>query len=75
MKTKCSQTDLVCLKCGNITTIFRKISNLKPIGHIKHLWCYKCKKVTEHYEVRDIDTFLYQTQDKNNPVLKLMNKN
>lgn len=52
------RTDLVCLNCGNVFTIYRSY-NYKKVGHIKDLWCYSCKKVTKHYEVRDISKFMY----------------
>lgn len=51
-------TDLVCLECGNVFIIMRKGCCLKKVSHLKNLWCYKCKKVTNHYEVRDIDKFM-----------------
>ena len=60
MKTlKYNRSDLVCLKCGNIVTIQRKVGSDRPVGHIKDLYCYKCLKVTKHYEVRDVSKFLY----------------
>ena len=55
---KTTSTDLVCLKCGNITTIYRNSKHLRNIGHIKDLYCYKCKCNTKHYEVKDIDEFM-----------------
>lgn len=45
------QTRLVCPKCGNIQIIFRKIVRRKKYGHIKDLWCFKCKEVTKHIEI------------------------
>lgn len=59
MKKCCVQpTDLVCLECGNVATIMRSTKRLKPISHIKNLWCYKCMDVTNHYEVKDIGKFM-----------------
>ena len=45
------QTRLVCPKCGNIQIIFRKVVRRKKYGHIKDLWCFRCKKVTKHFEI------------------------
>jgi hypothetical protein len=65
-KTNYRSTDLVCLSCGNVTQIVRRKDNLKLSGHIKDLWCYKCKIETKHYEVRDVKTFIlnHQNQDR-----------
>ena len=52
-------TNLVCLDCGNIMMIQRKKSNLKKIGHIKDLYCINCKKNTKHFEVKEINKFLW----------------
>jgi len=57
-KDRATSTDLICLQCGNVTSIFRRNCKGKKLGHIKPLWCYKCKDVTNHYEVKDIDKFL-----------------
>ena len=45
------QTRLICTKCGNIQTIYRKVKHIKPFGHMKKLWCYKCKKEVNHFEI------------------------
>lgn len=57
-KQKAIVSDLVCLECGNVNTIYRKESVQKPVSNIKYTWCYKCKKETRHYEVKDIDKFM-----------------
>lgn len=49
-RAKVEQTFLICSECGNVFPIFRKVNKLKKDGHIKHLWCYKCKDVTAHIE-------------------------
>ena len=43
---------LRCPECGNVATIWRRMSKLKEPAHVKHLWCYKCQAVTAHVEVR-----------------------
>lgn len=55
-------TDLVCLECGNVFTISRRENRLKSSGHIKDLWCPKCKNITKHYEVRDVSKFKWDSE-------------
>lgn len=55
-------SNLVCLECGNIFTIPRKKEKLRGNGHIKDLWCPICKSVNKHYEILDIDSFLYNLE-------------
>ena len=45
------ETRLVCPKCGNIETIYRKEGKQKEYGHLKYFWCYKCKKRINHLEI------------------------
>lgn len=59
------QTDLVCLSCGNVTSIMRRESKMKSLGHIKDLWCYRCEDVTKHYEVKDISKFMFEYNTRN----------
>jgi len=44
------QKTLACPECGNKQRIWRKSRRNKAAGHIKHMWCYKCKAVTGHIE-------------------------
>lgn len=53
----CISSDLICLECGCIFPIPRKQRSLRNIGHIKDLWCPKCKKNTKFYEVVNIDIY------------------
>ena len=57
-QSKMIKTDLVCLECGNVDTIMRHLFKQKKVSHIKDLWCYKCKKTTKHYEIRDLASFM-----------------
>ena len=45
------KTRLICPNCMNIQTKYRKASRLKKYGHLKRLWCYKCKKIVNHIEL------------------------
>lgn len=46
-----TQTVLVCRICGTEALIWRKSSKRKKRGHVKHMWCHVCEKVTAHVEV------------------------
>lgn len=45
------ETKLACPKCNNIQLIHRKACKRKEYGHIKTIWCYKCKDFTNHFEI------------------------
>ena len=49
---KIIETFLECEICGNKTSIQRRMANQKKKGHIKHLYCYKCKERTPHIELK-----------------------
>ena len=42
---------LKCTECGNLIVIHRKLSNNKKEGHLKNLYCIKCKKEVNHIEL------------------------
>jgi predicted RNA-binding Zn-ribbon protein involved in translation (DUF1610 family) len=56
-KTRTLSTNLQCPECGNTLTIHRKRSKMREKNHVKHVYCYKCKEVTGHVEVKE-DIFL-----------------
>ncbi len=69
------RSDLVCLECGNVDTIFRQSKKSRGVSHIKDLYCYKCKTETKHYEVIDVSIFMlsdkeYQDKDKVKELIK-----
>lgn len=47
------QTMSWCLNCGNTAIFFRDASELKQNGHLKHMYCAKCKDRTPHLENLD----------------------
>ncbi len=49
-RTNVSPTVLVCRECGTEAPIWRKSSKRKKQGHVKHMWCHACEKVTAHVE-------------------------
>ncbi|MED4077588.1 hypothetical protein P4645_15340 [Lysinibacillus fusiformis] len=44
---------LTCVRCGNKNTIFRNAGYKKSDGHIKDIWCFKCKDKTPHEEQKN----------------------
>lgn len=46
-------SNLTCECCGSKFPIPRKRTQRRPDGHIKHLWCIKCKIETAHVEIRN----------------------
>ena len=58
-------TQLVCMNCGNVEVIQRRIGRLKKIGHIKHFYCSKCCLIEPHYEVREVNSFIWECMNKN----------
>ena len=46
-------TNLICPICNNIQVIQRRKSRQKSYGHLKLLYCYKCKKYVNHIEIKD----------------------
>jgi len=51
-------SDLYCVECKTMFPIARCRKQRKK-GHIKDLYCFHCKKVTKHFEVRSVD-FTYK---------------
>lgn len=51
MRTSTTKTTLICSECNTPFEIQRKSTKLKKIGHIKNLYCYKCKKITQFIEL------------------------
>lgn len=48
-------SDFTCGECGNLTIPLprrrhHKGKSCKKDGHVKHLWCHHCKKVTAQIE-------------------------
>ena len=47
-----SRSEMYCERCQSQFVIFRKKNELRGNGHIKHMWCYRCKSITPHIEVQ-----------------------
>ena len=54
MKNKRAVTERVfkCPCCGVIMTAYKKSSRKTKEGHLKKLWCYKCKRERNFEQVR-----------------------
>ncbi|AII27991.1 ribosome associated inhibitor A; zinc finger domain [Bacillus phage Bobb] len=50
-------SELKCHQCGNITQIQRRTAVLKKGGHIKHLYCWRCKRDTRQVELSRIEKY------------------
>lgn len=46
-------SELVCTECSAKMYVPRS-KNYREAGHIKTMYCWKCKKVTDHIEHRGI---------------------
>ena len=51
MTRKTQKTFLKCSCCGSIIPIQRKLGKMKKKGHIKTIYCPKCKAETQHIEL------------------------
>lgn len=47
-RQKVNKTMLKCLICGNNYIHYRVIGKQRAKGHIKGIYCFKCKKKTKH---------------------------
>ena len=45
------QKTLKCNECHETQNIRRMKGRDQAIGHQKHIWCIKCKKITQHTEM------------------------
>ena len=57
---KVSMSAFYCQKCGDKIILPRKKNLRRERGHVKHIYCIKCKEVTPHNEVRECDFTLPQ---------------
>lgn len=52
-KRNIEETELRCMECNNKQKIQRWQGYKKKEGHIKHLYCFKCKDTTAHEEIKE----------------------
>ena len=48
-------SEVYCSDCGSMTTVPRKKNKQREKGHVKDLWCIRCKTTTKHVEKRAMD--------------------
>ena len=52
--------DFYCCKCGNKgLPIIRQKKKQREAGHLKKLWCIKCKEEINHVECRPFSKYQY----------------
>lgn len=56
-KTKTTQTRLHCSECHAEMPISRSLRSPKKAGHVKHMWCWKCKKEQPFIEASRYEAF------------------
>lgn len=49
-RNRLRETYVICPDCGNAQKIWRRMAKCKSVGHIKTIYCYVCKKETDHVE-------------------------
>lgn len=45
--------EVACETCGHRMPIQRRRSKLRSTGHVKHMYCPTCEKITAHTESKD----------------------
>lgn len=40
-----------CEQCGVVVTVTKKPNRKTPVGHVKHMYCYKCRQRTKHIQI------------------------
>lgn len=53
-------SDFYCTKCGNKSIpLARRNGRYREAGHLKKLWCYRCRAEVNHAEVRPFGNYDY----------------
>lgn len=63
-KSGYSTTDLICLDCGYVCIIARKIYRLKNDDHIKDLYCPICMEDRKFLELKDASVFWHKYKEE-----------
>ena len=61
---------LKCAVCDTLTAIQRKNSRNRPEGHIKHMWCHRCKARRPHIELDEFKVNFEDELDYDSTLLK-----
>lgn len=43
--------DFRCCECGVVVTATKKLNRTTGPGHVKDMWCFRCKKETPHIQI------------------------
>ena len=63
--------EFYCVKCGNKgMNIIRIAGKERESGHLKKIWCFKCKEETNHVECKDFthyteEDFFFEFENNN----------
>jgi len=55
------QKHLKCGVCDEVFPIWRKANRNKSDGHVKHLYCVRCREITAHVELNTFYDFKEQS--------------
>lgn len=58
---QCVISNFVCVECGDVLPLPRNHGRQRKNGHVKDIWCPKCKEVTKFKEIKYKQHF--QTMD------------
>ncbi len=64
------QTAIQCPICGNISYIFRKAGKQKKAGHLKKMYCFKCKQDVNQVEIIEPAEFCVTKETDLTPINK-----
>ena len=56
-KNSCSISNFICPDCGGVFPLPRISGKSRGRGHIKDLWCPRCKKIVKTIEIREKDVY------------------
>lgn len=65
---------LKCVACERVSVIQRKDSKDRPAGHIKHLWCPRCKERRPHIELDEFESSFSKNMELEEQELKAIAK-
>lgn len=64
------QTAIQCPICGTVSYIFRKAGKQKKAGHLKKMYCFKCKRDINQVEIKDPAEFYVVKETDLTPINK-----
>ena len=58
MSNKVANSDLLCLRCGNVLPTWNYMGTQRKMYQTKVLYCPKCRTRTNHIELQNIDMYI-----------------